>query len=71
MTDPIHGGGLHDLNNLGRHYYYNDRKNGKDTSGSLAFMGAVTIAIGCKMLHEAWKQTQSGHLPFPGRGRGR
>jgi hypothetical protein len=60
ITDPIHGGGLRDLNNLARHYYYSDKRSNRDTSGTLAFMGAVTVAIGCKMLWTAWEHTKAG-----------
>lgn len=62
MTEPS----LHDLRSIGNHIYHSARKNGEDTSTPLAFLGAVTVAIGAKMLWDAYRQRGK---PFPGRSR--
>ena len=44
MIDP------HDAQAFARHYYYDAQKKGDDTGKPLAFLGAVTICIGAKMI---------------------
>ena len=70
MKDPIGSGPLHDLHYVGQRHYYDSKRRGEDTSGALMFMGAATVAIGCKMLWEGFKKTRAGR-EARGQGRGR
>lgn len=58
--DLLNNFDLHDMRHVGQHYLHSARKKGEDTSTPLAFMGAVTVALGCKMLWEAF-QKKNGH----------
>ncbi len=68
MTDIPSGGDFHDLNNIGRHFYHQDKRNGKNNDLALVIMGISSIGIGCKMLWDVWARTQAGKK---GHGRGR
>ena len=59
-NNPLNDFDLYDLRSMGNHALHAARKKGEDTSTPLAFMGAVTVALGCKMLWEAF-QKKSGH----------
>ena len=59
MTDPLMGGGLHDLQAIARHYYYEGKKNGTQSDAPLAFIGVCSVAIGCKILFDVYKRHNS------------
>lgn len=59
MADPIShvkNISLYDLKAASQHCLHTARKNGEETHTPLAFMGAVTVAIGGQMLWNAWRQ---------------
>ena len=56
---------LYDLRSVGQHCLSSARKSGDDTSTPLAFMGAITVAIGCKMMWDAYQKKQGGGIRTP------
>jgi purine-nucleoside phosphorylase len=60
------GGNFHDMNNIGKHFYYEGRKRGENNDVALVNMGISSIGIGCKMLWDVWSRTRAGK-----KGRGR
>jgi hypothetical protein len=70
MTDAtkfLNSGTLHDLKSVSHHFLNSARLEGKKTSTPLAFMGAITVAIGDKMLWDTFKQTDGGRESTIGR----
>jgi hypothetical protein len=68
MSDPLRfvkNSHLHSLKAVGHHLMHSAKDKGTSTAKPLAFIGIVTVALGGKMLWEAWKQTEAG------RGEGR
>ncbi|OWK42229.1 hypothetical protein [Fimbriiglobus ruber] len=63
MTEPfsyIKTAHLHSLKSVGHHMLHSARENGRDTAKPLAFIGFITVALGAKMLWEAYRQTEGG-----------
>ncbi len=63
MTEPfayLKTSHLHSLKSVGHHLLSNARDKGQSTAKPLAFVGLVTVALGAKLLWEAFKQTEGG-----------
>ena len=52
----IPGGNLRDVEAVAKHYFYEGQRSGSDSQVPLAFMGAVTVAIGATMLWTAYQK---------------
>lgn len=58
MSDPFKASHLHSLKSVGHHFMHSAREKGEDTTRPLAFIGLVTMALGAKMLWEAYRQME-------------
>ncbi len=56
MSDIPGGGNFHDLNNIGKHFFYEGKRRGENNDLALVIMGISSIGIGCKMLWDAYRQ---------------
>lgn len=51
-------GSFHDLNNLGKHFYYDSRRKGENNDAALVIMAVSSIGIGCKILLDVWSRNR-------------